>query len=104
MRLLCNLQGIEVGRMAPTEAMWSVFLWRVLGVLDEEIRIVYQRRVAGRFDQVPRRRSFTEGFVVGGVRQHFPIGGEAIAPRTARVSEHTGFYRRAGGEFRGRPV
>ena len=68
MRLLRNLQGIEVGRMAPAEAMGSVFLWRLLGILDEEIRIAYQRCVTGRFDQVPRRRSFTKGFVVGGVR------------------------------------
>jgi hypothetical protein len=50
MRLLRNLQGIEVGRMAPTKALRSVFLGRVLGILDEEIRIAYQRRMAGRFD------------------------------------------------------
>jgi hypothetical protein len=68
MRLLRNLHGIEVGRMAPTEALRSVFLWRILGILDEEIRIAYERRVAGRLDQVPRHRSFAKGFVVGGVR------------------------------------
>ncbi len=54
--------------MAPTEALWSVFLRRVLGILDEEIRLAYQRRVAGRFDQVPRRRIYAKGFVVGGIR------------------------------------
>src|SRR5215510_8094085 len=103
MRLLRNLQGIEVGRMAPTEAMWSIFLWRVLSILDEEIRIAYQRRVAGRFDQVPRRRSCTKGFVVGGVCQHFPIGGEAIAQRTARMIEHPGFDRRTVRQFHHTP-
>jgi hypothetical protein len=41
LRLLRNLQSIEVGRMAPTEAMRRVFLRRVLGILDEEIRIAY---------------------------------------------------------------
>src|SRR5262245_45708577 len=99
MCLLCNLQGIEVGRMAPAEAMGSVFLWRVLSILDEEIRIAYQRCVMGRFDQVPRRRSFTKGFVVGGVCQYFPIGTEAIAQRTARMIEYAGFDRRTVGQF-----
>jgi hypothetical protein len=41
LRLLRDLQGIKVGGMTPTEAMRSVFLRRVLGVLDEEIRIAY---------------------------------------------------------------
>jgi hypothetical protein len=49
LRLLRNLQGIKVGGMTPTEAMWSVFRRRVLGILDEEICIAYERRVAGRF-------------------------------------------------------
>ena len=73
MRLLCNLQGIEVGGMAPTEAMRSVFLWRVLGILNEEIRIVYQRRVAGRFDQVPRRCGFAKGSLSVVYASTFPL-------------------------------
>ena len=92
MRLLRNLQGIQVGGMTPTEAMRSVFLRRVLGVLDEEIRIAYQRRVARRFHEVPRRRRFAKGFVIGRVRQHVPIGGETIAQSTARMIEHSGLY------------
>jgi len=41
LRLLRNLQGIQVGGMTPTEAMRCVFLRRVLGILNEEIRIAY---------------------------------------------------------------
>ena len=99
LRLLRNLQGIEVGGMTPTQAMRSVFLRRVLGILDEEIRVAYQRRVVGRFHQVPRHRSFTKGFVVGGVRQHFPIGGETVAQRTTRMIQHPGFDSHTVGQF-----
>src|SRR5882672_12250915 len=76
MRPLRNLQGIEVSRMSPTNAIRSVFLRRILGILDEEISIVYQRRVAGRFYEVPRCRRCAKGFVIGRVRQHVPIGSE----------------------------
>src|SRR5215831_90388 len=103
MRLLRNLQGIEVSRMAPTEAMRRVFLWQVLNILNEEIRLVYQRRVARRFDQVTRRRSFAKGLVVGGVRQHLAIGGKTITQRTARMIEHPGFDRRTVGQFHHAP-
>ena len=94
MCLLRNLQGIEVRRMSPTNARRSVFLGRVLGILDEEISIVYQRHVAGRFHEVPRRRRFTKGFVIGRVRQHVPIGSETIAQGAARMIEHPGFHGR----------
>jgi hypothetical protein len=55
------------------------------------------------FDQVPRHRSFAKGFVVGGIRQHFPIGGETIAQCTARMIEYPGFDRRTVGQFHHTP-
>src|SRR5262249_18798919 len=104
LRLLRYLQGIEVGRMAPTEAMRRVFLWQVLSILNEEIRLAYQRRVAGRFDQVPRRRSFAKGLVFGGVRQHFALWSENISPRTTTVNAPPRLQPRTVGQFHHTPL
>ena len=91
MRLLCNLQGIEVGRMAPTEAMRGVFLWCVLGILDEEISITRQGHVMRRLREVLRCRSVTKGFIVCGIRQDCAVDSEAVSQGTSGVIDHAGF-------------
>jgi len=98
-RLLRDLQGVEVGGMSPSDAVRGVFLWRVLGILDQEISLTRQGHVAGRFDEVPRRCSFTKGFVVGGVHQDFPISGEAVSQGTPGMIDHPGFYSHTVGKF-----
>jgi len=91
LRLLGELQGIKVGGMPPAHAV-RVFLWRVLGILDEEIRLTCQGHVIRRVRQVLRGRRVPKGFVVRGIRQDGAVDREAIAQGTAGVIDQAGFY------------
>ena len=55
---------------------------------------MHQLHVARRFDEVPRRRICSKRFVVGGVRQDFLIGGEAVSQGAPRMIDHPSFNRR----------
>src|SRR5689334_268817 len=91
--LLGDLQGIEVGGMPPADAVRMVFLWRVLGILDEEIRITRQGYVMSRVREVLRGRRVTKGFVVCGIRQDGAVDREAVSQGTSGVIDHAGFNR-----------
>src|SRR5437588_29765 len=88
--LLGDLQGIEVGGMSPADTVRLVFLWRVLGILDEEISITRQGQVTRRLSEVLRCRVSAKGFVVSGVRQDFAVDGEAISQGTSGMIDHAG--------------
>jgi len=68
-----------------------VFLWRVLGILDEEIRITCQGHVMRRLREVLRGRRVTKGFVVCGIRQDCAVDREAVSQGTSGVIDHAGF-------------
>jgi len=93
MGLLGDVQGIKVGGMPPADTGLMVFLWRVLGILDKEVRITRQGHVMRRLREVLRGRHVTKGFVVRGIRQDGAVDREAIAQGTAGVIDHAGFHR-----------
>src|SRR5215470_9909541 len=90
--------------MSPANTLRIIFLWRVLGILDQEFSITHQLYMVRRFDEVPRRRSCSKRFVVGGVGQDFPIGGKAISQGTTGMIDHRSFNPRTIGEVHHTPV
>src|SRR5262249_43189772 len=101
--LLGDVQGIEVSGMSPADAMRLVFLWRVLGILNEQISITCQGHVLGRLRQVPRCRRIAKGFIVSGVRQDCAIGGKAVSQGTSGMIYHSGCHGDPIGEFHHAP-